>query len=394
MSELVEKSLSKLIAYCEREEFKGYDPYDAQNSFLPISKFNHFFQFAITQVNKRSPLNLRPLLGIGKNYHTKAMGLFLAGYCNLFKVTRDEKFLDKTVFFLDWIELNTSRLSENISWGFDYDYASRNKMVVKGLPTVAHHSYIIQALYKCWLLTENEKIHDLINKSKDFILNDIPINRYDEGLCFGYHPGSVGCCYNASLHAAESLAIVDKINNSYDYFELIKKTVQYVISKQKSSGEWYYSHGLDPGKEKKQIDFHQGFIMDCLRSIDTLTGKRLTSLVSPVIQTGLEFYYSRQFDKQGQGVFRYPQKYPADIHNQAQGIITFSKFADYNPQYRKMAESILTWTIQNMQGAQGFFYYQKYRLFINKISFIRWAQAWMFLAMTEYLLMTRSNSHD
>lgn len=394
MTELVEKSLYKLITYCEKEEYKGYDPYDVQNSFLPISKLPHFFLFAITQANKRSPLNFRPLLAIGKNYHTKAMGLFLSGYCNLFKITNDKRFFDKTNYFLNWLEHNSAKFCENICWGFDYDYASRKENIKKGFPTVVHHSYVLRALYEYWLLTGSKIIFEMIDKSKYFILNDVPINTYDEGICFGYHPRSVGCCYNASLHAAECLAIIDKINNKNDYFELIKKAVAYVVYRQKSTGVWYYSHGLNPEKENKQIDFHQGFILDCLRSINQLTGHKLASLINPALQAGLEFYYSKQFDEHGQSLFRYPKKYPTDIHNQAQGIITFSKFSDYDQRYKKMAESILIWTIQNMQDPKEYFHYQKYRYFTNKIPHIRWSQAWMFLAITEYLMMNKVNRNE
>ncbi|WP_320045057.1 hypothetical protein [uncultured Desulfobacter sp.] len=387
MHENIENSLFRLINYCETMGFRGYDPYDAQNSYYPISKFRHPVQFVVTQINKRSPFNLRPLLGIKTNYHTKAMGLFLSGYCNLFQLTKEEIFLGKAELFIDWIQDNISNFCENISWGFDYDYTSRKKKVKKGLPTVVHHSYILQALYKYWKLTESEKTYNLINQSKNFILNDIPLIQFDRGLCFGYHAGAEGCCYNASLHAAECLAIIDKVTNSSDSYDLIEKAVQYVISRQKPSGEWCYSHGKDPSKEKKQIDFHQGFIIECLQSIDTLTGKKMTDLVQPAIQKGLVFYYEKQFDKKGRGLFRYPIKFPVDIHNQAQGIITFSKFAGYDSIFREKAELILMWTIENMQDQKGYFYYQKYRFVINKIPFIRWAQAWMFLAMTEYQLM-------
>lgn len=387
MLEVGRNSLNRLMDYCEKEQFKGYDPYDAQNSLFPISKFPHSFKFAITQVNKRSPVNLRHILFIKKGFYTKAMALFCAGYCNLFKLTKEDLFLEKAKSHLDWILQNTSSHSENICWGYDYHYASRHGNVNKGFPTVVHHSYVLQALYKLWQLEENQELFDLIDKSKYFILNDIPVNKYENGICFGYHSGSIGCCYNASLHAAECLAVVDKINNQDVHFALIKKAVHYVISRQKPSGEWLYSHGLNQDKEKKQIDFHQGFILDCLRSINRLCDGRLEPIIDGAIQKGLEFYYSRQFDEEGMGVFRYPAKYPADIHNQAQGIITFSRFADLDYKYLEKAETILSWTIKNMQDPEGFFYYQKYRFFTNKTPYIRWAQAWMFFAMTEYLLV-------
>jgi len=94
-----------------------------------------------------------------------------------------------------------------------------------------------------------------------------------------------------------------------------------------------------------------------------------------------------QVDKNGRCKFRLPQKYPIDIHNQAQGIITFSKLSDIDIKYEEMAYSIVKWTIQHMQDSTGYFYYQKYKSLTNRIPYIHWGQAWMFLALTDYLLM-------
>jgi hypothetical protein len=394
MPDFVHSSLRKLITYCEAEQFKGYDPYDAQNSLFRISWLPHALRFAVSQANKRSPINFRPLLGIKRNYHAKAMALFLSGYCNLFKLNEESENLEKASFFLEWLKSNTSRLSRNICWGYDYDYASRQQSVPKGLPTVVHHSYVVQALYKYYLLTRDDELAQLIKRTSNFVLEDVPTHEYGEGICFGYHPDASGCCYNASLHAAECLAIADHLNGKADYFDLTEKAVRYVVSRQRPSGEWYYSHSMNREKEKRQTDFHQGFVLESLGSIGSLTGGRLRELVNPAIRAGLEFNYTRQFDENGQGVYRYPKEYPTDIHNQAQGIITFSKFAHLDPKFEKMAHSILCWTIEHMQDHKYFFYYQKYRHFTNKIPYIRWGQAWMFLAMTEYLLMRHSIHHD
>jgi hypothetical protein len=38
-----------------------------------------------------------------------------------------------------------------------------------------------------------------------------------------------------------------------------------------------------------------------------------------------------------------------------------------------------------MQDKEGYFYYQKRKYFTNKISYMRWTQAWMFFALTIYL---------
>ena len=89
----------------------------------------------------------------------------------------------------------------------------------------------------------------------------------------------------------------------------------------------------------------------------------------------------------GQGIYRYPKKYPVNIHNQAQGIITFTRAAafGFGDHYLDFARTIAEWTIKNMQDLDGHFYYLKYPLFTNKIPYIRWSDAAMAYALSVYL---------
>ncbi|EKD59277.1 MAG: hypothetical protein ACD_55C00092G0001 [uncultured bacterium] len=48
------------------------------------------------------------------------------------------------------------------------------------------------------------------------------------------------------------------------------------------------------------------------------------------------------------------------------------------------ARSVLTWALDNMWDDNGYFYYQLYPLFKNKISYMRWSQAWMLLALATF----------
>src|SRR5215475_11606293 len=68
-------SLSSLLAFCRGEAWKGYDPYDGLNSSLARVFPFKVARTALTQLVKRSPLNLRPLLGIQKDYNPKALAL-------------------------------------------------------------------------------------------------------------------------------------------------------------------------------------------------------------------------------------------------------------------------------------------------------------------------------
>jgi len=46
---------------------------------------------------------------------------------------------------------------------------------------------------------------------------------------------------------------------------------------------------------------------------------------------------------------------------------------------------VMQWSIENMQDKKGYFYYQKKKTISSHIPYMRWAQAWMFYAMTFYL---------
>ena len=79
----------KLFDYCQKNDWAGYDPYDALNSRI----FNVFPflnsripQLILTQALKRSPVNIRPLLLVPKTQNPKAIALFLMAFVKLSKL--------------------------------------------------------------------------------------------------------------------------------------------------------------------------------------------------------------------------------------------------------------------------------------------------------------------
>jgi len=117
-----------------------------------------------------------------------------------------------------------------------------------------------------------------------------------------------------------------------------------------------------------------------LKSLNELLPQPRTD-VSRALVKGLEYYRENQFFDNGQSLWRIPKKWPVDIHNQSQGIITFSGLCCETDQHLKFAHKIAEWTIQNMQDPKGYFYYRKFSWYINKIPYMRWSQAWMLLAL-------------
>lgn len=383
----IKEAIESLELYISNEDYKGYDPYDTLNSWMPFNWFGNWGQRIAIQFQKRNPINIRPLIGIKKFRSTKGMGLLLSAYLNMYTYSKDQNLLAKIENIKNWLLTNSTSYKNTICWGYDYPYATSGGNLQKNFPTVIHHSYIIRALFEYYKLFGDEEILNLIKNSEQFVIYHLKKNNFEEGICFGYNPIAQGCCYNANMHAAECLARVYYYTKDKKLYELIIKVVDFITSVQKEDGSWYYSFKKYGGTERKQIDFHQGFILESYCEIINLIGEERESWKN-AIEKGISFYYNKQFNQSGKSFWRLPRKYPVDIHNQSQGIITFSKLSKYNPAFKSFANTIANWTINNMRNSnKGYFYYRMNKYYINKISYMRWSQSWMFLALSELILL-------
>jgi hypothetical protein len=77
--------------------------------------------------------------------------------------------------------------------------------------------------------------------------------------------------------------------------------------------------------------------------------------------------------------------YPIDIHCPGQLLVTLNRLHKFS-ENRELAEKVLAWTISRMQDKKGYFYYQLKQGISSKISYMRWSNAFMFNAMSYYLL--------
>lgn len=376
---MISQSLEKLRAYIESERFKGYDPYDTLNSWVPFHWLGKWGPILAIQFQKRNPINIRPFIEIKKDYNPKAMGLFLQAYSILYAKTNKKEYLDKADFFFVWLKENYSKGYSGYCWGYNFPWHTPEKALPAFTPSSVVTSTNCKGIWQYYKATQDKKAEEALLNSAKFLLNDLP--RYEDktGLCISYTPVKKDICYNASLLAGETLAMCYNLTGESFYKDICTAIVDFAIVRQKEDGRWNYSQDIKTGQEREQIDFHQGYIIENIFEI-----KKLINISDPKwdasIEKGLKFYRNRQFLDNGQSLWRLPKKYPVDIHNQAQGIITFSKLRHFGEQYSKFANRILEWTINNMQSSSGYFYYQKRKYYRIKTPFMRWSQAWMFLA--------------
>ena len=381
----IKKTTERLINIIEKEKYKGYDPYDTLNSWIPFPWLGKWGPLLAIQFQKRNPINIRPLLGIKKEINPKAFGLLLQAYSLLYKKTNKQEYLDKAHFFFNWLKNNYSKGYSGYAWGYNFPWANSAKYLEPFVPSAVVTGFVGKGIFEYYKITNDAKALEILKSSIDFLLNDLPQSKDRTGICISYTPIMKDSCYNASLLATDVIARVYSETKDEQYLKLIYSLLDFVVSKQKDDGRWNYSIDLETGKEDKQIDFHQGFVLESIFDIINYSGIK-DDKYNIAVKKGLEFYYQQQFFKDGWSKWRYPKVFPVEIHNQAQGIITFSKLSNYSEEYFPFAFKIAEWTINKMQGNKGYFYYQKHKYYCNKISYMRWSQAWMFLALTHLIV--------
>ena len=373
-------SLNKLTNYIEAEDFKGYDPYDILHSKCRFLKLGKWSKFVATQLHKRNPINARQLLGIHKSYNPKGMGLLLYAYSLLYRWNPVPSIREKMDFLFDWLCSNYSKGYSGYCWGLDFPYSSRINFLPAYMPSTVVTAFVGSGIFEYYMVTKNPKAREVLRSCCDFILCDLPVTEHKNGICFSYTPTKKDVCFNATMLGAELLASNYFLSQENKLKEFAKLSVDFTVAHQHSEGKWSYS--IDKtGKDKIQVDFHQGFILNSLYSYMQFTGDESESYKNALIK-GANFYYHYQFLKSGQSLWRIPKKWPVDIHNQSQGSITFCKLAALSEKYLPFAERIALWTIDNMQDTKGFFYYRKGRFITNRIPYMRWSQAWMMTALT------------
>jgi rhamnogalacturonyl hydrolase YesR len=380
----IETSIKKLMEYIETENYRGYDPYDALKSplfKLPVFRSNKVMRFGVQQVSKRSFFNLRPFLAIPKGMNPVTLGLCIQAYSYLSQVDKDtsDTYIQRIESLLNDLEKMISRGYSGACWGYDFDWQARNATIPATMPTIVATGIITNALFSAYSITGSERALALCKSAGNFVLNDLQRIYDGELFCFSYSPPGKQQVLNASMKGARLLAQVYSVTFDSKLKELAKNAVSFVVNKQRRDGSWPYAA---TGSATWTDNYHTGYILDCLDEYIKHTGDRD---FDKSLKNGYSYYKSNFFDDHSIPKFYNNRIYPVDCTAAGQSLLTLARFGDTD-----LASNVANWMIAHMQDSDGHFYYHKTKYLLQKTSFMRWSNAWMFAGLA-YLLFILSD---
>lgn len=387
---IIWESIESLYQWVKDQNYCGWDPYDALNSKL-ITKLclgSPNLEILATQLNKYSIVNFRPLLRVEKGIDVKGMALFAQAYSKMCTLTNDENYKDDLLNCMSFLkEKSLVSVYGYDCWaGHYYNYRSADKNILSpNIPDVITTSNVMKAAVESYPILKRDDLIEIAKGGYEFLINSLLEKSQDGHFYLKYNPLSDDkIVINASAEGLSAICKLMQLYNDKNMRKTAYNLADFLLNSQNADGSWIYSK-YNNGKVRTQLDFHQGFIVDSLLEYFRFADSNQKEGIISSIENGSKFYKEKQFFEDGRCHFRYPREYPIDIHNQAQGIITFSKLTHFSNKFSGFSTKIALWTIFNMRDSDGYFYYQKHRLFKNEIPHMRWGQSWMMLALATYL---------
>lgn len=381
----LELAYGRLSAWCRERSFAGHDPFDGLNSRLFQStplKNSRTARLAWTQLFKRSPLNLRALAKVPAEKNAKGIALFaLAALARFRRARSPEAEREARALLQDLLAARIEGLS-GAAWGYNFDWQGRAFYAPCGTPTIVPTAFAARALIEAMRAFNDDSYLRVARSACDFILGDL--NRSEETadeICWSYSPLDRTRVFNASLLAAETLAGVSALTGEKDLCAWAVRGARYVVRRQRTDGSWAY--GAE-GFQSWADNFHTAFVLTSLVRIMSACDEARNEFAGATV-SGYEFWRKNFFLADGWPKYYHDRLYPVDAHSAGAAIVALLEMREIDDEAAALARQVALWTVQHLQDARGFFYYQRRRFYTVRTPYMRWSQAWMMYALARLL---------
>jgi polysaccharide biosynthesis protein VpsJ len=372
------EALARVRAWGEAHDWCGYDPYDALNSRFAslLTAGSPLGKRVLTQVVKRAPLNLRPILRVPVGRNAMAIALVASGYIRL-AATGDEAAAASARRWLDWLVENHSG-GDALAWGYHFPVQTRFFGYDRDAPNAIATSFAAHALLDALELLGEERYAAPLRAVAGFVSDDLLVN--SSRPYFRYLCGEAELVHNANLLVAGFLARASRALDDEGIAAPVLGTVATTLDAQRGDGAWPYAEA----PERDWVDnFHTGYVLQSLSYCVDVPGVRTA------LERGYAYWMGHLFLQDGSPKYFPDRAYPLDAQAYSQAVEThvamIGVVGGAHDHARRAAEVL----VATMVAPDGGVYFQRHRRWTNRIAFVRWSAAPTFRALAGLLLADR-----
>ncbi len=364
--------LEAIRRWGEERDWRGYDPYDALRSPLApyLTLGTRTGRRLLTQLVKRCPLNLRPLLRIGPDWNSKAIALVASGYARLAAARSDPKLEERARCWLATLLLRGER-GDGLAWGYNFEAQTRFFRYARETPNAIATSFAVGALLEGRRHLGAEQWLEAAERACEGLVATLLLEENGRRF-FAYLPGERCLVHNANALAAAAVVGTGRAAGRRDLVQRGLDALETTVAGQREDGSWPYS---EREGERWVDNFHTAYVLQSLARCAAVE----RSLESPLAR-GLDFWAEALFvgDRPRYAV---GATYPLDAHCYADAVETWVAVAPWRPEAPTAAERAAAALVRDMLSPRGYVYLQRRRLWTNRVPCVRWSTAPAFRAL-------------
>jgi hypothetical protein len=335
----------------------------------------------LTQLVKRSPIDLRPVLQIPPGKSAAALAWVASAYARDRRLTLPDA-ATRMRDALDVLWGLRSAAFRQPCWGYHFDVQTGVFFYPRSMPNTIATAFVGHAYLDAYDRVADPRWLEIAKGASDFFLEHIPATETQHGIFFGYLVDDRTPIHNASLLICSLLGRLARLGRRSDLAERAAAGVSFALSHQRPDGSWPY--GEEP--HLSWVDnFHTGYVLEALM-VCRSAGISSHGLDAG-LERGLDFYRRALFRQDGAPRYRPSSLYPIDMQCVAQGIQTFAIASRFDESYADWAVRVARFGLERMRRRDGAFMFQRRRLWRNQAPHVRWCEAPMLLALVHLLGM-------
>lgn len=362
-------------------DWRGSDPYDALNSArLPrVARRSPLALRIVTQAVKRSPIDLRPLLGIPTGLSAATLARVIAAYARNGFMDEGEARTKLHDCIAALAAVRCTAFAEPC-WGYHFDVQTRVFFYPSTSPNTIATAFAGLGLLDAYEIAGVDDALVLAAGAGDFFLRHVPQTRSESGAYFGYLAGDRTPIQNANMLVAALLARLARLTHRIDFADAARAAIEYTVTRQLPGGAWLY--GDEPNLA--WIDgFHTGYVLDCLLTcVEADVGGETAEAAW---RRGLRYYVQYLIEEDGTPRYTPVSRYPIDGQSLAQALSTLSRAAAREPELAARRWDVLRFAMRRMVRSDGAVVFQRDAHWVNRVPHPRWVQAPMLAALAELI---------
>jgi len=302
---------------------------------------------------------------------------------NKYGETKNEVYKDEAKNLGNWMLQKSISFQDSIGWARVIPYQSRKNFQHESQSTLTFiNAFSLELYLDLYSLEGNVDYIKTAHRIRNHIVNHTNRINGEVGCCLSYINNAHEEILNASIIAGAALNRFAHLQSDPEALELSLNILDYILHRQNANGSWEYSYKKN-GNPKRQYDFHQSYILDSMKKYNLSDDTIRIQKVDIAFKKGTEFYFTKQFDSQMKPYWRYPVKYPIDIHNVSHAVYFVVKYFNEIPDSTTKLNKLLNLLLNEFYDkTNNYFYYQLYPFLTVKHNFFRWNTVWTLYAMS------------